>query len=237
MAENTHKLFSSRVKVPPEQFVGDRGRIFYHELTGELRISDGVTPHGHPIFTGSGSGTSDLILYKEHPSLPVIPPAALLAGAIALGDGAAARLPGALTHSAGAFTLSGDAQVGNYVARNITTNSTFTELFLDGVSSQLIIPTNTTMTFTVIVVGRRTDSTNNEGAIFEIRGGVDRAVSTISTALLGRLNHTMVTKDNMQWNLVIDVDTATGALRMRVNGEAGKTIRWVAHIHTVEVRN
>lgn len=53
----THKIFSSRVKVPATEFVGDVGRIFYNEATGELRLSDGVTPHGLPI-----SATSTVVI-------------------------------------------------------------------------------------------------------------------------------------------------------------------------------
>lgn len=51
----THKVFSSRVKVPATQYVGDVGRIFYNESTGELRLSDGQTPGGLPIYTNSTS--------------------------------------------------------------------------------------------------------------------------------------------------------------------------------------
>ncbi len=58
----THKIFSSRVKVPATEFVGDVGRIFYNEATGELRLSDGVTPHGLPIF---GSSSTSLSLLQD----------------------------------------------------------------------------------------------------------------------------------------------------------------------------
>lgn len=53
---NTHQIFSSRVKISAYQYIGDSGRIFWHEDTGELRLSDGHTPHGLPIFLGGGSG-------------------------------------------------------------------------------------------------------------------------------------------------------------------------------------
>jgi len=44
------KLFTSRVKnTLGTTFVGERGRLFYDENTGELRLSDGVTPGGNPI--------------------------------------------------------------------------------------------------------------------------------------------------------------------------------------------
>lgn len=44
------KLFTSRVRnTLGTTFVGERGRLFYDELTGSLRLSDGVTPGGNPI--------------------------------------------------------------------------------------------------------------------------------------------------------------------------------------------
>lgn len=47
-----HKIFSSRARVSdPEKFIGERGRIWYSEHDGKLRISDEVTPGGLPITT------------------------------------------------------------------------------------------------------------------------------------------------------------------------------------------
>jgi hypothetical protein len=39
------------------QFVGEIGNIFFNIDTGELRLSDGVTPGGLPIMGGGGGGT------------------------------------------------------------------------------------------------------------------------------------------------------------------------------------
>lgn len=52
-ANTTHKLFTSRLKVPASQYIGEHGRLFYHEDTGELRLSDGITPGGLTILTRS----------------------------------------------------------------------------------------------------------------------------------------------------------------------------------------
>lgn len=40
-----------------DDFVGDKGIIFYDEDTPELRLSDGITPGGIPITGGGGTGT------------------------------------------------------------------------------------------------------------------------------------------------------------------------------------
>ena len=72
---STHKLFTSRVKIPASQYIGESGRMFYDESTGCLRLSDGVTPGGIPACGnsgGGGSGVSDHgllvgLLDDDHP--------------------------------------------------------------------------------------------------------------------------------------------------------------------------
>ena len=40
-------------------YIGERGTIFYNELLGDLRLSNGMTPGGIPIIIGSsGSGNA-----------------------------------------------------------------------------------------------------------------------------------------------------------------------------------
>jgi hypothetical protein len=54
----TQKLFTSRLNNQPAgTYIGESGRMFYHEDTGELRLSDGVTPGGLPILSGGGTVT------------------------------------------------------------------------------------------------------------------------------------------------------------------------------------
>jgi len=56
---NTHKIFSSRlVGTPASKYIGESGRLFYHEDTGELRLSDGITPGGLPIFFSGNNNSS-----------------------------------------------------------------------------------------------------------------------------------------------------------------------------------
>lgn len=383
----THKLFSSRTKVDVLDFVGEKGRIFYNEDTGELRLSDGVTPHGLPIYTGGGSGTgtvtsinasggttgltftggpvtssgvltlagvlspanggtgsttlSDAITnllpdqtgnngkylvtdgtniswstvlsgvtsfnagttgltpnssstgditlggilnvsnggtgastptqaltnllpnqtgnngkflvtdgsapswqtvadvglnFYSETGTPNITPSASVNGSIALGDGSISRLPGCLTFSGGTFSHIGDAQVGTYIARGITTDNSITEIFLDGISQKFLIPTNTAISYTINFIARRTDSFSSEGGVYEIRGGIDRLNAASSTRLIGSPSTTTVSEDNPNWGVFVAVDTTDGALKIQVKGENGKTIRWVAHIQTVEVQ-
>lgn len=228
----THEIFSSRIKIPAVQYIGQHGRLFYHEDTGELRISDGVTPHGNPIF---GGGSFNLKLYKEN-GTPSLSPNAFAPESIALGNGSLAHSVGSLVRSAGIFSNSGDAQIGSYIARAITVNDTPTELFLDGATSRLLIAQNSSMAFKVTVMARRTDS-GNEGAVYIYHGGIDRATSTLSTRIIGQVSSIVVSEDSPVWDFVVDANNALGTLRLMATGENSKTIRWVAHIETVEVKN
>lgn len=55
------KIKSGRVLNPGvNDFIGDRGIIFYDEAVGDLRLSDGSTPGGIPLALG-GSGTYVLV--------------------------------------------------------------------------------------------------------------------------------------------------------------------------------
>jgi hypothetical protein len=53
------KIKAGLVKFDVTEFVGDSGNIFFNVETGELRLSDGVTPGGLPIYSqGTGGGAS-----------------------------------------------------------------------------------------------------------------------------------------------------------------------------------
>jgi hypothetical protein len=234
--EYTQRIFTSRKPGSAATYVGDQGQLFYHPDTGEIRISDGVTPHGHPIFTQTTStGSVTLSLYASN-GTPVTAPMAVGNNSTAMGDGAISYAAGAINQSSGVFSARGDAQTGSYIFRTITVNNSWMEMFLDGVSQRLIIPASATVSFTVKIIARRTDS-GNEGGIYEIKGGVDKGTFNASIALIGKINKTVVSEDNPIWDVNVDTDTTTGALRIWVKGENGKTIRWVAHLETVEVRD
>lgn len=229
----TQKVYSGRVKADVHNFVGQSGRLFYNESTGEIRISDGVTPYGLPIFSSS---TGSLLYYAEPNGTPDNRPRTTSPGAIAVGDGALSELPGAFIQSSGVFSQPGDAQVGSYISRIITSDSSYHEMFLDGISAKLSIQPNTSMAFTATIIAKRIDSYNSEGAVYEVKGGIDRSSTVVSTRLIGTPSKTVISEDNPSWGILVSSDSTNGALVFKAKGENGKTIRWVAHIKTVEVR-
>lgn len=49
---------SARANYLIDNYVGDRGQLFWDEILGELRLSDGVTPGGLPVLGGSNNLSS-----------------------------------------------------------------------------------------------------------------------------------------------------------------------------------
>ncbi len=202
--------------------------------TSNPQWANGVYIRGYR-YIGTKGIANPLSLYAEN-GTPTDSPSAAGSVSIALGDGSLANSHGAITQAAGKFTNSGDAQVGSYVMRGITSNGTLTEIFLDGSSDKLLINSDTSMAFSITFIARRTDA-SGEGAVYELRGGIDKASTAGSTRMISGVNKTTISEDSPAWDVQVDADTFLGALRLRVQGETGKTIRWVAHIRTVEVMN
>jgi hypothetical protein len=56
----TQRIFASRTQYPTSTYIGNNGSLFYNEVDGELRLSDGVTPGGVAI-----SVRADLIVAQR----------------------------------------------------------------------------------------------------------------------------------------------------------------------------
>jgi len=143
-------------------------------------------------------------------------------------------LTGSISSTHGDFAVTGDAIAKTYVLRNTTASASPTQLFLNGATTQMILQSDSTWSFDVNVVARRTD-TNNESASYRLSGTVDRNAAANTVALIGPALKTIVGEDVAGWDVDVGVDTLTGALTITVTGEAAKTIRWVAFVRTVEV--
>jgi len=150
----------------------------------------------------------------------------------ALGYKALGSYQGQFSHANGQFTATGDAQISELPARNITTDATQTELFLDGSSVRLGVPSGKTYAFEVRVSGRRTDTTG-----FSYHAVIEGTISNNSgtTALDGLNTMRVITNTAGTWSAVVEADNTNDALVVKVTGESGATIRWVAAIKLVEV--
>jgi hypothetical protein len=143
---------------------------------------------------------------------------------------AAARNYGQMAHASGQFATAGDAQTSVYVCRGTTTNATLSELFLDGVSERMVVPTNSTWGFDVLVTGR---ASNGNSAAYSIKGTIKNTGGT--TTSVGSPVFQRLGNDDATWDVVVGVDSVDQALSVKVKGASSTFVRWVASVRTVEV--
>ncbi len=137
---------------------------------------------------------------------------------------------GQMAYASGQFATGGDAQTSVYVVRGTTTNATQTELFLDGAAARMVVPTNSTWSYDILLTAR-TAAGNSAG--YQIRGVIKNNAGT--TALVGTPNLLVLGEDVAAWDATAAADNANDALVVRVTGAAATTIRWIATVRTVEV--
>lgn len=155
-------------------------------------------------------------------------------GTIPGGEGARATRYGEQAYASGYFAQPGDAQASNFVLRNATSDSAWTELFLDGASERLKVEADRTVAFEVLIVGRDIDSSTahawkSSGLIFTNSSGSN-------TQFWGNPNASKIDIDGgLAWDIRFRADDAANALVIEVAGALNTDIRWVARVETVEV--
>jgi len=123
-----------------------------------------------------------------------------------------------------------------YVLYGTTTDGTAdVEIFVGGTSnSRVPVPTNTTMLYTVDVVARRTDATGESGG-WQLKAVADNFSDTVAD--VGSVYEILVASDDANWSVDCRADDTTNAIKILCTGAAGKTIKWVAVVKTMEVTN
>ena len=226
------------------------------DTTGAIYLDRSVTA-GDALYFYNGAAwqviSQKLSLYDENASGSTAPVAAgtnsitlgsgaetssAAPGSLAIGLQSLARTQGAVVQASGRFASNGDAQVGRYMVRTVTINATPAELFVDGTagSVRVVLPDDSTWSFRIQVTAHRTD-VNNGHAGYIAQGVIYRGAGAATTSLQGTINKTVLAESNPAWDINITADTINGSLRIRGTGEAGKTIRWLAIIETVEITN
>ena len=156
---------------------------------------------------------------------------------ISVGSGATSRSVSMNAQASGNISAAGDAQSRTGVLRCQTTNNTQTTMTFDGSSAgstnQVILPNDSTCTFTVLITARNTGA-NDDSAGWKIEGVIDRNATAGTTALVGSVIVTTIGSDS-SWSVDAVADTTNGGLSVKVTGENSKTINWVGLITTVEV--
>jgi hypothetical protein len=137
---------------------------------------------------------------------------------------------GMQAHSGGSFALVGDAQRARFVLWNKTTNTTSTELFLNGSSIRLTIPSGKYLTGTINIAGIKSDGATAARYIRQF--SIKNVAAT--TSLVGTVD-TVGTDIANSTTISITADDTNDALKVEVTGIASETWRWVAAVDVVEV--
>ena len=109
-----------------------------------------------------------------------------------------------------------------------TTDATPSPLYLDGSATEISVASDTTMSFEAKVVGR--NKTANESFVFILKG---MAVNNSGTVTIFNQGTDIVSETDEDWDAIAEANSTN--LRIKVTGEAGKDIMWVAQVNTVEV--
>lgn len=223
---------------------------------GALYVDQSIT-NGNSIYRYNGSSW-DVIATKlnllNEKSAAFTAPVAAGNNSVALGQGAEtaasapnslaiglqslAKIQGSVVQASGRFASNGDAQTGRYLLRSTTIDATPTELFVNGLNGgiRLVLPDNATWTYKITVTGHRTD-VNNGHAGYTASGVIYRNSGANTTASQGSVQKVVLAESNPLWDINISPDVIYGSLTVRVTGEVGKTIRWLALVETVEITN
>lgn len=141
-----------------------------------------------------------------------------------------------------AYGFNGQNQGGNQMAfwggRQSTTTSTATRITADAASAsaanQLTLRNNSAFRVKGTVVAR--DTTSNDCKEWTFEALIKRGASASTTTFVGTPTITSTFADAAAgWSIDVTADTTSGALAVTAIGEAGKTIRWTAVVHSIEV--
>lgn len=133
-------------------------------------------------------------------------------------------------YAAGFFGGNGDAQWSVFVARNKTTTNAAVELFLDGSSTRLTIPSGKMMLATVQICGIKSDG--SAAARYVRQFAIKNVAGT--TSLIGDVV-TLGTDTDAATLIDITADDTNDSVKIEATGITSETWRWVAVVNAVEV--
>ena len=137
---------------------------------------------------------------------------------------------GMYADAAGQFSAAGDAQRARFVMRNKTTNDTATELFLNGASARLTIPSGKIFAFTINISGVKSDGS---AVAHYLRQYCLKHVSATTSEVYAPV--TIGTDNPAGTSIALSADDPNNALKVEVTGIAAETWRWVASVDAVEI--
>lgn len=142
--------------------------------------------------------------------------------ATAVGTGASARDFGANSFANYYYSSVGDAQATDIVLSARTFNATPATLGMSGSNVGVIIPANTSATFSIFVTCRQTASSNVGG--WEITGVIENTAGTLTAY---NVTSNLIHRSVGTWSATAVANSGTGRLDVQVTGSAA-TVQWVA---------
>jgi hypothetical protein len=138
---------------------------------------------------------------------------------------------GMQVHSGGSFVSVGDAQRARFVLWNKTTNTTSTELFLNGTSTRLTIPSGKVLALTINICGI---SSTGAAVAHYMRQYALKNVAATTSEVYAPI--TIGTDNAAGTSLSLTFNDPADALVVSVTGTASTIWRWVASVDAVEIQ-
>lgn len=153
-------------------------------------------------------------------------------------------MPGYATNGAG--SSSGVIQTGYYILGGETGGSSPISLSTDGnplvsTSNQITLVDKSSVYFKATILGKEINVEFPEMNVWSVEGVATRSVGNTTTnyfyqgaiSPLATLISSINTTSN--WNVIMDIDNATGCMLINVQGTTGQSIRWAAKVETIEI--
>jgi hypothetical protein len=157
-----------------------------------------------------------------------------------IGVFASSATAGKIALANGYFAAAADSQLGIYILRRATTDTTATVLTTDAgapsATNLVTLPNNGGYALRGLVIGRRKRGDGDEAVMFEFSGLVRRGAAAANTAIVGTITPTQTAADaNLAaCTLTVTADTTNGGVALTVAGIATTNIRWVATVWATE---
>jgi hypothetical protein len=172
------------------------------------------TASGLGSFVGSGLSNTASAIYAT----------------VANGHQTVADRAGMHAHAHGRFAANGDAQRARFVLRNKTTTNAAVELFLDGSSTRLTIPSGKIFAFTINISGVKSDGS---AVAHYLRQYCLKHISGTTSEVYAPVT---IGSDNAAGtSIALSANDTNDALKVEVTGIAAETWRWVASVDAVEI--
>ena len=133
-----------------------------------------------------------------------------------------------LGHTRGGGRLSsveGSIQFTDILVACQTTDATQTTMVTNRTNDKIRVPLNSTIMFRLDIVARRT-GVQTESAAYEILGCIKNDAGT--TALEGTITKTVIAEGDAAWDVTAVANNTDDTLEIKVTGQAGNNINWVA---------